>query len=679
LKIKIRIITLLTLLSLCQIPVRAQWNTDRITAIGRNALYFDDYVLSIQYFNQVIKIKPYLADPYIYRAIAKVQLSDYGGALNDCNKAIELNPFLPGAYYIRGYISRELKDYEQAEKDLSQALVFAPENKTYILLRADVRAQQKRYDEALVDINHLINREPNAAHFYLERGIIQLANEDTIGSLESFDKAVIYDQRNASNWSARGLVNMMLDNNDDALQDFNQAINLGSKWAGDYINRGSIYYKKHNYRNAIADFDKAVELAPDNIQCWYNRAILRHELGDANRALDDINHAHDLDTARAEVYYQRGLINMQLRQWQAAINDFQYLINRYPYFLPCYYLAAQASRSLGKKHQAEKYIYTAQQLEQNKEQIQRQQKIDTDMQIAQDQPTQKNRRKEFSNRAAQNINESDADVAYKSETRGAVQKNYADVINEPNITLSYYSQPTTLRQTNYSHIVVEQYNQQQTQLPSKLKLTYQEFALDANIIEQHFEAITRFTNTIGLQQQNDSTAADLFFARAIEFAIVQDYNSAIEDLNAAIAINPNFTLAFFCRANWRYKLLQYVSTNDDHKLLTQNTNANIPIEQMLSTNMELILRDYDEVIKLRPDFDYAYYNKANILCAKKNYDAAIELYNQAISYDTEFAEAYFNRGLVYIYIGKTERGIEDLSKAGELGIYQAYNLITRLR
>ena len=52
----------------------AQLNTDRITAIGRNALYFEDYVLSIQYFNQVIRLKPYLAEPYFYRAIAKIQL-----------------------------------------------------------------------------------------------------------------------------------------------------------------------------------------------------------------------------------------------------------------------------------------------------------------------------------------------------------------------------------------------------------------------------------------------------------------------------------------------------------------------------------------------------------------------------------------------------------------------------
>ena len=68
--------------------VMAQLNTDRITSIGRNALYFEDYVLSIQYFNQVIKLKPYLAEPYQLRAIAKIQLSDYQGALRDCNAAI---------------------------------------------------------------------------------------------------------------------------------------------------------------------------------------------------------------------------------------------------------------------------------------------------------------------------------------------------------------------------------------------------------------------------------------------------------------------------------------------------------------------------------------------------------------------------------------------------------------
>ena len=57
----------------------SQINTDRVMTIGKNALYFEDYVLSIQYFNQVIGAKPYLAEPYFYRGLAKMNLDDYQG------------------------------------------------------------------------------------------------------------------------------------------------------------------------------------------------------------------------------------------------------------------------------------------------------------------------------------------------------------------------------------------------------------------------------------------------------------------------------------------------------------------------------------------------------------------------------------------------------------------------
>ena len=130
----------------------AQLNTDRITSIGRNALYFDDYVLSIQYFNQVIKLKPYLSEPYLLRAIAKIQLGDYTGAEMDCNAAIERNPFQPGAYYTRGYVYRLTNQLEKSEKDFSEALIFAPENKTYIAMRADVRGELKLFDLASSNI-----------------------------------------------------------------------------------------------------------------------------------------------------------------------------------------------------------------------------------------------------------------------------------------------------------------------------------------------------------------------------------------------------------------------------------------------------------------------------------------------------------------------------------------------
>ena len=68
-----------------------------------------------------------------------------------------------------------------------------------------------------------------------------------------------------------------------------------------------------------------------------------------------------------------------------------------------------------------------------------------------------------------------------------------------------------------------------------------------------------------------------------------------------------------------------------------------------------------------------------MLCSQKEYQSAIQHYTKAIEVDNDFAEAWFNRGLTRIFIGETEDGIQDLSKAGELGIYQAYNLITRFQ
>ena len=648
----------------------AQLNTDRITAIGRNALYFDDYVLSIQYFNQVIKLKPYLSEPYLLRAIAKIQLGDYVGAEMDCNAAINRNPFQPGAYYTRGFVYRRTNQLEKAQQDFSEALIFAPENKTYIAMRAGVLAELEQYDLALQDINHLLHREPQSAALHYEKGTICLRSNDTVCALNAFVQATEYDSQNPANWSALGLVQLMQDDQEDALISLSKSIEHGSKWAGDYINRGIIYYRKHNYRSALADYDKAVSLAPRDAQCYYNRGVLRQELGDYNRALEDFTQAINFAPDRVEIYYQRGMVQLQLRQWNAALQDFNTIIDRYPYFLPAYYLAAQAQTSLGHSKEATQLRQQAYNLEQKKDSIQ---SLQTTMQVAQSQPQQRDRHKEFSALAAQNQETNDEENKYDSDTRGSVQKRYTDVVNEPNIFLSYYATNTnanSLRQTNYSHATVDTYNNSM-QLPAPLRFTTKEMTLTADMVNQHFAQISSLSHQIDLLEQmalpqspNNDLLCASYIARAFEFALVQDYTSALDDVTHAILMNGDLYFAYFCRANWRYKWLEY------KRAMGEPTDK---------ADFELMMRDYDYVINHLPDFSFAYYNKANMLCIQQDFKAAIYYYTQAITADSDFAEAYFNRGLTYIYIGENEKGIADLSKAGELGIYQAYNLISRFQ
>lgn len=642
----------LALCSLLLVPAKAQLNTDRITAIGRNALYFEDYVLSIQYFNQVIHLKPYLSEPYFYRAIAKIQLEDYQGALRDCNAAIERNPFSPGCYYARGYVYRQIGEWQKAEDDYTQALHFSPENRTYMLLRADTRAQMKHYDQALDDIDQLLRREPQSASVWSERGRVSILREDTLSALEAFEKAAQYDKTNPAVWSALGVTNLMLNREDEAYVQLTQAINLGSKWAGDYINRGIIHYRRHNYRGAISDYEQAVKIAPRDAECYYNRGMMRQEVGDYNRALEDFNKAIDLAPERIEMRYQRGMVQMQLKQWKAAEEDMKALIARYPYFLPAYYVAAQAKLQQGNQAAAYRYRQQAHDLEQRKENLQAQQanQPNTDLLVADAQPQKRDYRKEFSPNAAQNQSEpSEEEQKYASKSRGSVQNKRQEVVNEPDILLSYYSADMSLRRTNYYHPLVEDLNRKEI-LPSTLRFTSQEIALTAEMVDFHFSEIKRLT-----QLMDNAPTAELYFARAMEFAIIKDYASAVDDCSKAIPIADKDleTIICFCRATWR--------------------------SRMADADYSLVILDYDQVLRLQPSFVFALYDKANTLCIQRAWAEALDCYTRAIALDNDFAEAYFNRGLTYIYNGERDKGLTDLSKAGELGIYQAYNMISRFK
>ena len=181
--------------------------------------------------------------------------------------------------------------------------------------------------------------------------------------------------------------------------------------------------------------------------------------------------------------------------------------------------------------------------------------------------------------------------------------------------------------------------------------------------------------------------------------LVQDFAEAIEDFNKVIELDPSFAMAYFNRAVVRYKRLEYeLSQTDTYSSQEQNNSLNLSTaskqqslvapsadastaklkDNKCAYEHELIVRDYDKVIQLNPGYVYAYFNRGNLRCVQRDFRAAIEDYNEAIRRDPEFAEAYFNRGLTRLSLGDTDRGIADLSKAGELGIINSYSIIKRM-
>jgi tetratricopeptide (TPR) repeat protein len=341
---------------------------------------------------------------------------------------------------------------------------------------------------------------------------------------------------------------------------------------------------------------------------------------------------------------------------------------------------AEAEEGLGNKKEAFRYRQQATNIEKNKDNIKRNKEtLLAENKIVSDAPKSNSSRKtEMFNRfISQNIEDNQTDSKYSDSKRGSVQDKFTDVINERNFGLTYYSKNDELRRTNLYHPVLDEYNRSKL-ISSVLKITNNEIPLTSELVNRHFETI----NAISVKIQNDNSNADFYFYRALEFALVQDFNSSVDDLNKALSLRSNFTLAYFFRANIRYKLVDYIRSTADETAMNTNEGITdkskfISAEKQYKFDVELILRDYDKVIELKPDFAFAYYNKANILCTQKDYRSAISYYTRAIEIDADFAEAYFNRGLTYIFIGEDALGTTDLGKAGELGIYKSYNLIQR--
>ncbi len=649
----------------------AQFNTDRIIANGRVALYYKDYFLSIQYFNQVIKVKPYLAEPYMYRAFAKLYLDEYTGAESDCTLALDLNPFLPEAYTARAYARMGQLKYEDAIADLTKAMEFSPDNVSLLTTRGAAYAEHKDNDAAMQDYGMAIKKDPKNKYTYYERGRLYFTMNDTIAALNDFTKVIDLDKFGAMGWSARGLVYLRSGKYKEAIQDLNEAILLEER-AGDFFNRALARYHTNDLRGAMADYDKGLDLNPNEFLGYYNRGLLRAQVGDNNRALEDFDMVLRFNPEEYTAVLNRALLRVETGDMQGAIADYTTIINKYPNFFPAYYMRSEAKAKIGQKKSAELDYNTAAYME------------DTQRQKSQNKPkNQEDKTREESDNDIGNYKKivvvdtekEKKKLPYKDDQyRGEIQNVNVEIKPEKNFFFSYYS-PENKIKTPMIHFYrgVDDYNKRHKS-DDQLRITNNEIQLSNDLIVTHLSLINELSRRI----ESNPNDADAYFARAINYGLTQDFDNAIDSYNKAIILNSNAALYYFSRANIRYKMLDYESSAKEVDVKKQTISLNSKLsDQQYNANYELIIRDYNKALELDPKFIYAYFNRANLSFTNNDFLSAIDDYTSAIQIEPDFAEAYFNRGLAYILSGNKKKGLADLSKAGELGMLPAYNIIKR--
>ena len=140
---------------------KGQVNVDQVIRIGQNTMWLEDYVLSIQYFNQAIAAKPYLAQPYFLRAVAKLNLDDLRGAEADATKALDRNPYLTDAWEVRGVARQNLGLNAEAAADYDHALENTPNSRALLYIKAMAQTELKEYQAADSTFGRLLRYHPN--------------------------------------------------------------------------------------------------------------------------------------------------------------------------------------------------------------------------------------------------------------------------------------------------------------------------------------------------------------------------------------------------------------------------------------------------------------------------------------------------------------------------------------
>ena len=668
----------------------SQVDTDRVMIIGKNALYFEDYVLAIQYFNQVISAKPYLAEPYYFRAVSKFMLDDFKGAEEDASECLTRNPYYTAAYQLRGAARQNQEKYDLAATDYQRSLEFFPEDRLTLVNMGIVNVEMEQYDIAEKFFDVLLRRFPDYTPGYLSRANMYLVMEDTTNAMTDLNKAIEIDPYTSHAFSARGLLYFQQQEYNMALADLDEAIRLDPYIEGNFINRGLIKYYLNDLRGAMADYDRVVEMDENNVIARFNRGLLRAQVADNNRAIRDFDKVIELQPDNNIAYLNRAILNSEIGNSAGAIEDLDLVLESHPDFFSGYYMRSQLKRQLNDLQGAERDYNIARNLEARAHTL-----ATTDSQISttEGEPSE---RKETREQSDQDIgkfnllvtagNEKTEDSKYQRQSRGRVQNIKAPIELEPKFVLTYYERDFDVRRPVYYSEIMERANSALS-LSWILKVTNNESPLNEMQIQSHFRSIRNYSGMI----EDDLDNISLYYGRGMDFMHVQDYESALKDMDRVIELNPNLLLGHFARAIIRTKQLEYDYQLSGESEFTDNRKTGITLPDNISGTTKLpeisiksihyeeILREYEKIIKIDPTFIYAYYNRAEIFSIEKDIRAAISDYNKAIELEPQFAEAYFNRGIAKLSIGETSAGLDDLRKAGELGIVQSYSIIKRMQ
>lgn len=644
--------------------LHAQYDKDMFMMRGRHALSEGKYAQAIENFNVLSQLDTADYWTFFFRGIAKYNLGDLRGAKTDFDRSVRLNPIFTNGYHYRGITESRFGNYESALADLQQAIDLRPGYVGLYFSRGVTYFLAQQFDKAIKDFDRYIRKEPKDPSAYLNRGASYLFLGDTLKAVNDYNKAIKLDRFDPEGYIRRGRLYASQKMHDLAIEDMNKAIELDTSNTFAYFNRAIMYYEQEKYQDAMNDLNRVLEDEPGNALTLYNRGLISAQLGAYDDALNDMDRVLNINPENVLAYFNRASIFIEMGMYENALEDYDRAIGLYPDFAKAYMNRSYVKNLLGRYKDAKRDYDTAQ--------------------------------KKVAEYRAKNVSDagSFADTTRKYSSLLSLDAEFAkkdfndELLQHRDIDIrlrSFYKFVLTGEKDNVSYALNRGYeNPLIGRFENELPVGTAVRNVDVTLPEKELQKVE------AAAWEGDATPEKLFL-RALYDNDGKQFNSALNYYGQAIdaasenasgfdALYPAFY--HMNRGVLRAEMIEFISSIENNvQVLSMddsgNTRARVRDQVVRQYDYTDAIDDMKRAAEIVPDLPYVYYNLGNLYCLSSEHINSIENYTKAIDLYPYMGDAYFNRGLVLIYLKDKEKGCIDLSRAGELGVQDAYGVIKK--
>lgn len=673
--LKKRITLALTILFASLTASFAQYDADVFSFRGRAALSEGKYALAIENFNILARLDTSDHWTFFYRGIAKYNLGDIRGAKSDFDHAVRLNPVFTYGYQYRGITESRSGNYEDALKDINKAIELRPGNDDLYYSRGVTHFLAQRFEEAVSDFDVYIKKQPKEPSAYLNRGASYIFLADTVKAFEDYNKAIKLDRFDPEGYVRRGRLYAETGDYENAISDMDMAIAIDSANTFAYFNRALMYSEVRRYNEAMNDLNRVLEDEPGNALTLYNRSLINAQVGNFKEALEDMDRVIRINPKNVLAYFNRASVYIELKRWKDALADYDKAIELYPDFAKAYLNRSYVESQMGQLKKSKKDYETAQR------------KIaDYKAKSAQGLTSFADTTRKYSS-----LISLDADFAKNDFNDELLQHRDVDIRLKPLYRFAMVDSKAAATSTldqRYENRIAESFIAQ-SDIPLAIVAGEPRSPMT---IRGDIENILRGDTAAGAGT-NTISNAEIYFIRGIYEVNNKRFNSALMLFDMAVRTAETEVskdrysrvyAAFYLlnRGVLKAEMIDFMaSISSNVQTLTMdgtgNTRARVSDTATHNYDYSDAINDLVRASELVPDFAYTHFDLGNLYCLSSQLVNSIDSYSKAIRLNPRFGEAYYNRGLVLIYLQDKEKGCIDLSRAGELGISDSYSAISK--